>query len=376
MRSGRQPARGSSPRRAWLVGFLAIVLSLLLVTPSSSAPGDPLPGDNDLPKRDTIASGANGMVTNSQGAVVRRSKMYLTLPEKTPIWGVLYTFLFDTPVENPVSYKPMCNSRNPFCLPDPFYQPACATADLSTQRRGGYFRSLLYPAKLLESGGAEIGTMAVMKVNLPAFGAIPATATITLRVPRVNGKVRPLTIHVWDVRQGGCDPDFVDMSYTVAEGQVEISISDLRVDGVPVKLGASCRTVRPADLWLYSEKGGRYYPGSGGPLGSYEGLSGGSLKPLDSPYYFKLNGQSIPPSKGLTIPPFTGCGVDEDLSPLVTAMASGPDNPLRVVQSPLATHGLHSPLEDPYSCDHTTPTNCVWPPPNPPARPPLPAGDE
>lgn len=368
--------RHAPRRRALGTACLAMVISLLLATPSSSAPDEPaqVPGEADLPQ--TPIAQARGVVTNSQGGVVRRSKMYLTIKPEKPIWGVLYQGVYNWPVENPTSFLSLCSRGRP-CVPDPFYQPPCATDDPLTQRRGPYFKSRLYPVSPLSGGGADVGLLAEMKVNLIAFGALPATATLTLRVPRVDGKVKPLTVHIWQTNQLGCDPTYVAPAVSaLAEGQVGISLGDLEVDGVPVDLGPSCRTVRPADLQLWGETElGGYFPGSGGPLGAFDALHPGSLGPLDSPFYFEDNGRVIPPSTGITIPPFTGCGTGgEDLSALVTAMASGPNNPVRARQSPLVAPIDDIDLGNLAKCDQNG--VCPLPAPAVPDRPPLPEGDE
>lgn len=383
------------PRRAVGIACLAVVTSLLLATPGSSAPDGPVaaavpgeeglpqtqsaasvPGEEDLPK--TPIALARGVVTNSQGGVVRRSKMYLTIKPEDPIWGVLYTGIYNWPAEDPTGFAQLCARGRP-CVSDPFYQPPCATDDPATQRVGQYLRHRVYPVSPRGGGGgADVGLLAEMRVNLIAFGALPATATLTLRAPRVDGQVQPIRVQTWQTTRLGCDPSFVaPAASALAEGQVEISLADLEVDGVPVDLGPNCRTVRPADLALWGEtEHGGYYPNTGGPLGAFDGLHPGSLGPLDSPFYFEDNGRVIPPSTGITIPSFTGCGTGgEDLSPLVTAMASGPNNPVRAQQSTLITQLDGSvDLNDLTKCQHTG--ECPLPAPAVPERPPLPEGDE
>lgn len=373
MRS-RSSSRSSSllTHRVLVAACLAAMLSLLLSTPSSSAPGD---GQGDLPSTNPLFNaGGQGVVTNTQGTVVRRSKMYITVRPETPIWAILYMSLFNTPVDNPTMYQALCSRGRP-CVADPFFQPSCATSDIATQRRGVYFRSLMYPVLPLRTGGGDVGKLAEVPIRMVAFGSIPATATLVLRTPRVNGKVKPFMVHVWSISPTGqgCDPAYnntVPGASTLAEGQVEISLKDLEVDGRPVDLGPSCRTVRPADLQLWGETAnGGYYPGSGGNLGAYDGLHPGSRGPLDSPYYFEDNGRVIKPSSGVTVPPFAGCGTKgEDLSPLITAMASGPNNPLRVVQKAIVSHGDI----DIDKLDICSAEDCPLPAPPTPARPPLP----
>lgn len=365
--------RNATPmRRAAVVAFMVAVVIALLSMPSSSAPGDPVPGDSDLPPYQEIGA-SRGVVTATQGAVVRRSKMYITVQPKEPVWGILYQNLFNSPPENPTSFLGLCARGRP-CVPDPFKQPACATDDINTQRRGNYLRYLLYPVKPLATGGVRVGYLAETKVNLIAFGSIPATATVTMTMARANGKPTPFRIQTWLTTQMGCDTSNDPNPAVLLEGEVMIQLSDLKVDGVPVKLGPSCRTVKPASLALWGDFAlGGYTPLAGGPLGAYDGLHSGSLGALESPYYLQDRGRTIPKSTGITIPDFTGCGVGEDLDPLVTAMASGPNNPVRVNQSQMVSPSPDVDLNDLDIC--ASPTECVLPAPDAPPRPPLPAGD-
>jgi hypothetical protein len=352
----------------------------LAVPSDAAAQGYPdLPGANDLPSPGSI-SAAEGTVTNSQGVVASRSKMYITVGPDAPIWGALFFGEFNTPLDDPTGYLPSClpGGHGAPCVPDPFYQPACATDDPATQSEAAYWRSPLLPLSPLEGGGADVGLVAEVPVNLVAFGSIPATATLTMRAPRVNGEVQPLMANIWDRNQGsaGCGPlpPGAPAVSALIDGQVEIRLSGLTVDGTPVDLGQRCRTVRPADLWLWGEttRGG-YFPGSGGNIGAYDGLHPGSQLPLNHRLYFgRYDGKTIPPSDGVDVPRFVGCGTGgENLSPLVTAMASGPDNPVRVVQSPIIPIG-RIPLEDFTQCDPFRPEVCPLPGPEAPEMPPLP----
>ncbi|GGU39079.1 hypothetical protein [Nocardioides albus] len=342
-------------------------------------PAEGLPGFDDLPANLSL-SGTEGTVTNSQHAVARRAKMSITT---SPIWAALYTFTFNSPIENPTTYKGGCNKFNKTpCTPDPFYQPPCATDDPSTQWPTRYSHHILYPFKPLEGGGAEVGILSEDKLNLIAFGSIPATATLTMSVPRVNGKVQPLASHLWERRipgaPTGCSPRPNDIPIVSAlvEGKVTLELSDLEVDGVPVELGTKCRTSHPANIYLWGDYGsGSYFPATGGPLAAYEGMHPGSRGPLNDPYYYEDNGRTIPPSSGVDIPPFVNCGVGgEDLSPVVTAMASGPNNPVRAIQGPLIFIN-RIPLENITMCEPHRPTVCPLPAPEIPEMPPLPDGE-
>lgn len=337
-------------------------------------PSAGLPGFDDLPANLSISQ-TEGTVTASQHAVARRSKMSITA---RPIWAALFYGEFNDPIDNPTRYRAPSCPRQIACVSDPFFQPPCATEDPSTQWKSTYFRHPMYPIKPIKGGGAEVGILTQDKINLIAFGTIPATATLTISVPRVNGKVEPLIAHLWDGKTSGCVPRPSDIPRVSAlvEGEVILQLSDLEVDGVPVDLGPRCRTEHPAALYLWGDfASGEYNVNNGGPLGAFDGLHPGSRAPLDDPYYREDNGRTIPPSSGIDIPPFAHCGTnDDDLSPLVTAMASGPNNPVRATQGQII--GLNRiPLEDLTTCDPFRPDLCPLPAPGKPERPPLPDGE-
>lgn len=78
---------------------------------------------------------------------------------------------------------------------------------------------------------------------------------------------------------------------------MSLRIYDVRVNGVPLDVGPNCRTSSPLDVQMKGTKP------------EYTVNDGGILRGT-----FK-------------IPPFTGCGVGEDLDSLFTASISGPDTP-------------------------------------------------
>lgn len=338
-------------------------------------PAEGKPGFNDLPATHSISL-LEGTVTASQHAVARRSKMSIT---SRPIWAAMYYGEFNTPIDNPTGYiGPSC-TRQVACVADPFYQPSCATEDPSTQWKTSYFRHQMYPIKPIEGGGAEVGILTEDKINLIAFGTIPATATLTISAPRVHGKVQPLTAHQWSRQKSGCAPQPSDLpkASALVDGKVILQLSDLEVDGVPVDLGPRCRTKHPAELYLWGDFArGNYNANNGGPLGAYDGLHPGSQGPLNDPYYRDDNGRTIPPSSGIDIPPFVNCGTSgDDLSPLVSAMASGPNNPVRAVQGQIVAFD-RLPLEDLNKCGGSPAKPlCPLPAPEAPEIPPLPHGE-
>ena len=404
-----------SPRRTRVRRCIAVAGALLVTAvmlPGRAAPGDPegsleasdvplavaaasdVPGQADLPST-RIANQNPGIATLTQASALRSSKMVLTIKPGDPIWTAIYPDILNYPVgdPNPTSFRAACQARQGTpCVPFPFDQPECATEDPATQVKGSYFHALAYPLTPLAGGGAEVGMLAQMDVNLVAFGSIPASARVTLSQPRIGGTFEPLKAHVWSYPQGtgagheGCDPTF-KIGYkqrveVVIEGQIEISLSDLVVDGIPVDVGSSCRTESLVDLKLWSDNAaGSYFPVDGGPVGAWDGLEGGSLFPLDSPYYGEDNGRTLEPSTGITIPAFAGCGAGgEDLSSIVTAMASGPNNPISATQGPLIrvpNAGEVLDISNPGGCglNNDGSPRCPFPGPAVPPNPPLPGGE-
>lgn len=385
-------------KRSRRAGALAaVIVGGALIAPSQAAPeGEPpatlepavglaqaqYPGEEDVPPPGAIAQ-TMGTVTNSQGTVVNNSRMYITSGPDNPVWGGLYFGEYNMPVENPTTYQPSCVRGLAPCVANPFYQPECATDDPATRLRGAYQKHRMYPMAPLDGGGADVGLLTEMRVNMVAFGSVPATATLTMRSPRVDGEVQPFHVHVWDStvrsndgvdRRSSCAPDFRadEAVSSLVEGQVEVAVSDLVVDGVPVDVGQTCRTEKPAALNLWGESGS-YAPAQGGNLGAYEGLHPGSVIALDDPLYFGVfDGRDIPASTGIEVPAFTGCGTGgDDLSPLVTAMASGPNNPVRAVQSTLV--GLNEiPWDDFTRCSPPPGSICPLPAPDVPEMPRVP----
>jgi hypothetical protein len=91
---------------------------------------------------------------------------------------------------------------------------------------------------------------------------------------------------------------------------MELHVSDVKVNGKPLNVGPRCRTKRPILIKL-------------------TGLGGGS-----SGYSLQLGGRL---AGMVSIPAFTGCGVTEDLDPLITGTVSGPGNYNLFTQGPLCT---------------------------------------
>lgn len=86
--------------------------------------------------------------------------------------------------------------------------------------------------------------------------------------------------------------------------RVSLSVSDVDVNGVPLDVGPHCRTATPFDLKLTG-----LAPAYN--IGSQYGVLTGTV----------------------TVPPFTGCGVGENLDPIFDASVSGPGNFVKITQA-------------------------------------------
>ncbi|WP_228387198.1 DUF6801 domain-containing protein [Streptomyces katsurahamanus] len=158
------------------------------------------------------------------------------------------------------------------------------------------------------------------------YGFMPTTATMELT------QLDTMTI----------DSDLLLAKYTgltVVRVPLRLRLYDVEINGVPLDVGPDCRTVGP----LYSkdpdpaQEGERHAVLTGelkGPGDGYQLVTGGVL------------------TATVTIPPFSGCGVDEDLDPLFTSSVSGPGNYLKQVQGAPCASG--NPRPDPTYCtkDH------------------------
>lgn len=191
-----------------------------------------------------------------------------------------------------------------------------ATADIFVTTPGG-------PAD-------QFGQFAPVTVHALAFGTIPVTATVHISQTRTNSGIVPLEVKIRFTGNKLQPPEPLPCSppawptlqcrYTEAPqmtGKVDIRVDNVTIDQVPVDVGPNCHTVSPATMSLTADAGYYSYPDPDYiPAGLYVPfVAGGTLHgPVD-------------------VPAFTGCrnGAD-DLSPIVTAMVSGPDNELQTHQ--------------------------------------------
>jgi len=344
--------RGSTPverRRGLKIAALAIICVLATVQTGAAAPEDDLP--------DRTKHGASGPVTSTQIISTQRAKMNITIGSDNPIWGLLYYGMFDgcrtgsviarCPIEQtPNAYGGLLRVAWPF---EPL--PDSCVPNRPPDERVQYVRSqfvVLSPKPRKTPDGnttyplSNIGEFPEVRVNLLAFGSIPATVTLRMSMTKKGSTIPPWIVHVWNPTGYKAPPgkNCAVFYRTLLEGQVDIRLEDLQVDGTPVDLGPHCRTSRPVDIALWGEQG--YQALVGGYLSQRDGheKGDGTVVPLRAPLdpaeyvspYHDDEGRMLPDSTGVDIPPFAGCGATEDLDPLITAMASGPNNPLRVHQ--------------------------------------------
>ncbi|EQD84479.1 DUF6801 domain-containing protein [Saccharopolyspora erythraea] len=123
------------------------------------------------------------------------------------------------------------------------------------------------------------------------FGFAPVTSTVEMvQGGETVGNLKGITFVNGDI--------VGEVDTTI---QVVVRLHDVRVDGVALDVGPDCRTAAPAAIRVQGK------------------------------LVFRNNPNGVPPTPFTTayeIPPFTGCGVAEDLDPLLTGLISGPGNGL------------------------------------------------
>lgn len=150
------------------------------------------------------------------------------------------------------------------------------------------------------------------------FGFMPTTATMTLEA------TGPLSIES-------------DLNNTAGHGETYIRaslvlhISDVKVNGTPLDVGPDCRTTGP----VYSTD-----PDPARNTKDHMVVLGELKKGTDTVWRGYSLSRGGPLDGSVTIPPFTGCGVGEDLSPLFTASVSGPSNTVKQNQGAPCASGI------------------------------------
>lgn len=150
------------------------------------------------------------------------------------------------------------------------------------------------------------------------FGFMPTTATLELEL------TKPARV---DTISEGADPITKRRAETtISTQEMNVRLYDVEVNGTPLDVGPSCRTVRPMKLVLT----GRGSTGRNPQTEGYTVSTGGAL------------------TGSADIPAFTGCGVTEDLDNVFTAAVSGSGNYTKMMQGALCVDGA--------------PANCPEPP--------------
>ncbi len=124
-----------------------------------------------------------------------------------------------------------------------------------------------------------------------AFDFMPNEATVELtQIGDMEIEVRAQVVAPYD-------------GSVIARATLSVRVYDVTVNGVALDVGENCRTQEPITVALTADYPGDYTPATGGFLDGYT-----------------------------DIPPFSGCGVDGDLDPLLTGLISGKDNYVKMTQ--------------------------------------------
>jgi hypothetical protein len=165
--------------------------------------------------------------------------------------------------------------------------------------------------------------------TLLGFGFEPVTATAIIS----QAGRAPLTAIVYQdqglcVTTSPCTGDSQDPFTAVAVARLQVRLTNVRVNGVPLDVGPSCRT-----------RGILFTPGQHVAPGELV-LTGGTNVGDPSPSFGSaINGGAV--AGDADIPPFTGCITPsgDNLDPLLSATVSGPGNFTRMVVGQLCTNG-------------------------------------
>ena len=330
----RSPVRRQSRRWQAAAGVLAGLLVLACVpgaaaepgetTATAAAPGDPVtnadgcsdttgvPYATGLPPLPCLKNPFDGTTLfNDAGApfdpitqTVTRSKVSFQF-DKT-VMRVFYT---------------LCSSNYPPAYPACPYETNFPPVDTSVA--AGYY-GVFADVYVQGPKGADpqYGAFAPVKVTTMAFGSIPVTADVTVRQQyNSDGTVKPFTLgwlqSATPIKAGKEVPGYEEYGPAPGgkffgppadiSGPVDIEISNVQVDQVPVDVGPTCRT--STTLRLTS------------PGGFYE--SGKPVKGQPGAYQPLFNGKSFL-TGSVDVPAFTGCVANgQDYSPLLTGMVSG-----------------------------------------------------
>ncbi|KQY56112.1 hypothetical protein ASD11_16750 [Aeromicrobium sp. Root495] len=174
------------------------------------------------------------------------------------------------------------------------------------------------------------GNSQPITVRTVAFGSVPAEITLQVSQRRDgNGLPRPLVLRPHDyVNPLSPNVDRQTVDPATIRDLVNVRVLDLKVDGVPVRLGTSCQTGSRSEIVLSSKElvVTTDYNTWDQSLGTDRLV--GEFDPTT--YQYGLYGGTLDGS--IDIQPFSGCSTStgDDVSRLLTSALSGPDNPLAV----------------------------------------------
>ncbi|MFI5430073.1 hypothetical protein [Aeromicrobium sp. UC242_57] len=165
-----------------------------------------------------------------------------------------------------------------------------------------------------------------------AFGSIPVEAAVVIRQLR-DSEDLPVGLEIKQVQSSYCAgkspfPDHPQMGTlnghwdpATVNGQVEVVIAKLTVDGVNLSLAGQCRTREPGTIAL---AGREYFTAN--PDNFLPGIEPNPQNLMTTPHFGVANGGVL--NGTVDIPNFAGCTTKsgEDVSRLVTAAVSGSGN--------------------------------------------------
>lgn len=212
----------------------------------------------------------------------------------------------------------------------------------------------------------QFGVFPKTQVDMLAFGSLPVRATVTIKQKTgPDGLPVPFKLAWWSSQQyirpgkevpgyeqyGPAPPGNLFFAPPAeVSGDVDVVLSDLTVDGVPLPVGSDCHTSTTLSLGAL----GGFYK-SGGPKAG--------IPTDDNPHRYQQTGAYQPLYGGgnsylsgtVDLPAFSGCrNGSEDVSAVITGMVSSQDNPVDVTQQgPLRPFGcLAAPTDPACSTEH------------------------
>jgi hypothetical protein len=142
------------------------------------------------------------------------------------------------------------------------------------------------------------------KGSFYAFGFVPTTGTMQLE------QLGAADIYLWSKRTPIPGQPGEYEGLTTVKVKLVAQVTETFVNGVKLDVGPNCKSAVPIDAVFTASYSGedKYSITKGGPL-----------------------------MGTVTIPPFSGCGVSEDLDPILSGLISGPGNYVRLYQGAVCT---------------------------------------